>query len=121
MRGSSDFIFESVELLGCKLHKIKLKRGRSYTKSPEWIRNKGATINLKNKEDRNCFQYAITIALDHQDIGNDPQIISKIKHFMPLTGKVYISHRAQKTGKSLNKIIKQLLLIYYMYHTIKKK
>ena len=51
MRGASDFVFESAELLDSKLHKIKLKRRRSYIKSPRWIRNKAATINPKNEDD----------------------------------------------------------------------
>ena len=29
-------IFESVELIGYKLHKMRLRRGGSYIKSPEW-------------------------------------------------------------------------------------
>ena len=40
MRGGSDFNFESVELLDYHLHKISLKRGISYIKSPEWLENK---------------------------------------------------------------------------------
>ena len=55
MRGASDFHFESVELLQYSLHKIKLKRGGSYIESPEWIRNKLATINPQNKDDNNCL------------------------------------------------------------------
>ena len=55
MRGASDFPFESVELLQYSLHKIKLKRGGSYIESPEWIRNKLATINPQNKDDNNCL------------------------------------------------------------------
>ena len=51
VRGASDFVFESAELLDSKLHKIKLKRRRSYIKSPRWIRNKAATINPKNEDD----------------------------------------------------------------------
>ena len=47
MRRASDFKFESVELLDYKLHKIKLRRGGSYIKSPEWIKNKRVTINPK--------------------------------------------------------------------------
>ena len=82
MRGASDFLFESVEILNYKLHKIKLKRGGSYIISPKWIRNKEITINSKNEGDSNCFQYAITIALNHQVIGNDPQIISKVRPFI---------------------------------------
>ena len=33
MRGGSDFIFESAELLDYKLHKTSLKRGGSYIES----------------------------------------------------------------------------------------
>ena len=40
MRGGSNFIFESVELLNYNLHKISLKRGKSYIKSREWFENK---------------------------------------------------------------------------------
>ena len=40
MRGGSNFVFESVELLNYNLHKISLKRGKSYIKSREWLENK---------------------------------------------------------------------------------
>ena len=79
----SKFVFESVDFLYYSLHKTNIKRnGGSYIKSPEWLRNKSATINLKNKDDNNCFEYAITIALNHQNIGNNPERISKIKPFI---------------------------------------
>ena len=32
-----DFVFESVDLMDYKLHKVRLKRGGSYIKSPEWL------------------------------------------------------------------------------------
>ena len=51
MRGRSDFIFESVELIDYHLQKISLKRGKSYIESSEWLINKGATINTKKKKD----------------------------------------------------------------------
>ena len=41
----SECIFESVELMDYKLHRVRLKRGGSYTKSPKWLLHKGATIN----------------------------------------------------------------------------
>ena len=41
--------------------------------SPDWIKNKKATINPINKKDNRCFQYAITIALNYEEIKNDPQ------------------------------------------------
>ena len=47
----SDFVFESVDLLGYKLHRVRLKRGGSYIKSPKWLENKKATISPKNDDD----------------------------------------------------------------------
>ena len=78
MRVGSNFIFESVEPLEYHLHKISLKR----EKSPEWLKNKKATINPQNKHDNNCFQYAITAALNHENIGINLERISNIKPFM---------------------------------------
>ena len=59
------------------LDKISLKRVKSYINSPEWLRNKGATVNLKN-DDNNYFQDAITVALNHQNIENHPERLSNI-------------------------------------------
>ena len=59
MKGS-DFVFGSVDLLLYKLHKISLNRGGSYIDSPEWLKNKKATLNPKNKDDK-YFQYALTV------------------------------------------------------------
>ena len=81
LRNGSNFIFESVNLLTYHIHEIDLKRGKSYIKSPEWILNKRATINPKNKDNK-CFQYSITVALNHQKIRNNPERISNIKHFI---------------------------------------
>ena len=36
--------------------------GESYIESPDWIKNRKATINPKNKNNK-CFQYATTVAL----------------------------------------------------------
>ena len=81
LRNGSNFIFESVKILYYHIHKINLKRGKSYIKSLEWILNKRATINPKNKDNK-CFQYAITAALNHQKIENHPERISNIKPFI---------------------------------------
>ena len=45
-------------------------------------KNKGVTINPQNTEDNKCFQYAITIPLNYQNISNNCQRISKIKPFI---------------------------------------
>ena len=80
MRGSK-FIRDSVDLLYYHPQKIGLKRGGSYIDSPEWLKNKKATINPKNNED-NCFQYALTIALNHKQIKSHPKRISTDKSFI---------------------------------------
>ena len=46
MKGSG-FVFDYVHLLYYK-YKINLNRGGSYVDSPDWIKNKKATINLIN-------------------------------------------------------------------------
>ena len=68
MKGS-EFVFDYVHLLYYKCHKINLNRGGSYIDSPDWIKNKTGTINLINKKDYKCFQYAVTVALNHKEIG----------------------------------------------------
>ena len=52
LRNGSEFVFESVDSLSYHIHKINLKRGKSYTKSPKWILNKRATINPTNKDNK---------------------------------------------------------------------
>ena len=81
IKGSS-FIFEGIDLLEYHLHKISLNRGSSYIKSPEWIKNKGVTINPRNTKNHMCFQYAITAALNHQNIDHHLQRISKLRPFI---------------------------------------
>ena len=83
MRGLH-FQFDSVNfLIVLNFNKISLNRGRSYTDSPKWLKDKKSTINPKNN-DHKCFQYAVTIALnlDKIKIKKDPQRISKIKPFI---------------------------------------
>ena len=81
LRNGSNFVFESVDLLSYHLYKISLRRGRLYIKSPEWVLNKRATINPKNKDNK-CFQYSITVVLNHQNTQNHPERISNIKPFI---------------------------------------
>ena len=61
----SEFVFNIVDPLYYKLQKISLKRGVSDISTLVWLRNKRATINPKNKNDDSCFQYALTVALNH--------------------------------------------------------
>ena len=63
------------------LNKKSLSRGRSFIDSPEWLKNKKATISPKNNDGK-CFQHALTAALNHEQIKKNPQGISKIKPFI---------------------------------------
>ena len=45
-------------------------------------KNKKATINPISKRDHKCFQYTVTVALNHEEIKKDPQRIPKIKSFI---------------------------------------
>ena len=81
MRGS-EFVGNRIDLLYYHLQKISLKRGRSYIDSPKWLKNKKATIKPKNND--NCFQYALIVTLNYQNIKNNPEKISKIKPFIDL-------------------------------------
>ena len=47
---------------------VNPNQGGSYMDSPDWIKNKQATINLMNKKDNKCFQYTVTVALNHEKI-----------------------------------------------------
>ena len=51
----SDFVFESVDLMDYKLHRVRLRRGGSYIKSPKWSLHKGATKNPKIKMMTNAY------------------------------------------------------------------
>ena len=80
MRGS-EFVFDYAESLNYILHKVDLKRSGSYIETPEWLKNKGPTINCQNDDDK-CFQYAVTIALNYNEIGNHHQRVNKVKPFI---------------------------------------
>ena len=116
----SEFIHESVELLYYYFHKIEMKRGESYIESPEWLKNKRETINPKNKNDDNCFQYAMTAALNHQNVGRDPQRIPKIKPFISQYNWEKIEFPAvQKDWKKFEKNNETIALniLYVPYNT----
>ena len=76
----SHFTFDGVNALYYDLNKVSLSRGRSYIDSPEWLKNKTASVYPKNNKD-NYFQYAFTVALNHEQIKSHPERISNIKPF----------------------------------------
>ena len=80
MRGS-EFDYDSVDALYYNLNKVSLSRSGSYIDSFKWLKNKKATINPKDKDDK-CFQYALTVALNYEQIKDPPERISNIKPFI---------------------------------------
>ena len=53
---------------------MSLNRCRLYIDCPGWIKNRKATINQKSNVDK-CFQYTVTVALNHESIENHPKRI----------------------------------------------
>ena len=113
-----DFVFESVYLMDYKLHRVRLKRGGSYIKSPEWLENKKAIRNPKNENDDECFQWSTICTLNYDEI-----MKKSLKTYLEtLNMKINIFHHRKGTGKILNKkIMNYLLLIFYLHHKIVKK
>ena len=64
----SDIVFESIDLLDYKIHRVRLKRGGSYIKSHKWLENKKAVINPKNENDDKCLRWSIICALSYNEI-----------------------------------------------------
>ena len=93
----SDFIFDLVQQLYYKSHKINFKLGGSCIDFPDWIKKEKAAINPK--DDDKCFQHETTIVLNHENIESYPGRVSII-------GKELIFHRKLKVGKYLKKIIR---------------
>ena len=72
-----DFIFDWVNFLHYKSHEINLNRGVSFIYSPDCIKNKKATINPANNDDR-CFQYAASVALNQEKIEQNRKEYQKL-------------------------------------------
>ena len=108
----SDFEFDGVNLLYYDFNKISLNRGGSYIEPTKWIKHKKLVINHKNN-DHKCFQYAMTLALNHNKIDRNPQRISKIRPFIDRYNWKDIDFLLLvKIGKNLTKIMNGLLLIF---------
>ena len=120
MRGSK-FIFDSADSLYYNLNKTSLSRGGPYIDSPKWLKNKKATINPKNNDDK-CFQYGLTVALNYQNIKNNPEKISEIKPFSDQYNWKEIDFPSHsKDWKKFESNNNQLLLIFFMCLRILKK
>ena len=77
--------------------------------------NKKATINPRNENDNECLRWSILSVLNYNEI-TKKEFENIFKNM-----KINIFHHVKETGKYLNKIINQLLLISYFHQKIIKK
>ena len=84
--------------------------------SLDWIANKKATINPKNKKDNKCFQWSIISRLNYNK--TKEKELKKIEKFRRVDTD-FSSY--QRDWEEFEQEILPLLLISYFYHTIVKK
>ena len=72
---NSRFVFDRVLFLDDNFHKLKLTRGSSYLRLPDWISSMNAVINPQNERDEECFKWEILAALHHESIYSHPERI----------------------------------------------
>ena len=100
----SNLVFDHVDGLNYKSHKISLGHGGSYIYYLELVKRNIGTVNLNNNNDDNCFQYAVTVALNREKNGKHPERMEKLKSLLnKLDWNEIISCQKQKTDKSLRK------------------
>ena len=81
LMNGSEFIFDLAQLMHYKCYRVNFRHGGSNIDSPDLLKKKKATINLKNQDDKR-FQYAATIALNYEEIESHPERFSDIKRFV---------------------------------------
>ena len=77
---NSKFVFDRVLHMDIDFHRLNLTRGSSYVPLPDWLMKKKAIINPKNS-DRECFKWAVIAAMNWDEIGNNPERVSKLRRY----------------------------------------
>ena len=77
---NSKFVFDRVLHMDIDFHRFNLTRGSSYVPLPDWLMKKKAIINLKNSVTK-CFKCAVIAAMKWEEIGNNPERVSKLKRY----------------------------------------
>ena len=100
LMNGSEFVFDSVDLLHYKCLKISLNRSESYTDSP-----------------MKCFQYAMTVVLNHKRIKSHQERITNIKAFINQHNWKEIDFPSLKNDwkkfETDNKIVLNILYVPY--------
>ena len=88
-----------------KCDKINPSCGRSYIDSPDWIKNRKVIINSNNKKGNKYFQCAVTVTLNHEDIGKNSERVTKVKPFISKYKLERINFQKKMIGKILGNIM----------------
>ena len=117
----SEFAFDNVNLLCYKCHKINPNRGGSYIDCTDWIKNKKTKLNPINEKDNKCFQYAVTVALYHEEIEKHTGRIKKIKPFINKYKCEGINFPSEKEGSTEKNFEKNNVTIAFNDLYVKKE
>ena len=74
----SKFTFDRILYMDINIHRLNLTRGSSYIPLPDWLAKKKAIINRKNLDNK-CFKWAVIAGLRWEEIGDNPERISKLR------------------------------------------
>ena len=77
---NSKFVFDRVLHMDIDFHRLNLTRGSSYVPLPDWLMKKKAIINPKNS-DMECFKWAVIAPMNWEEIGNNPERVSKLRRY----------------------------------------
>ena len=77
---NNKFIFDKVLHMDIDFHRLNLTRGSSYVPLPDWLMKKKAMINPKSS-DMECFKWAVIAAMKWEEIGNNPERVSKLRRY----------------------------------------
>ena len=78
-------------------------------------KNKKTSINLIDKKDNKSFQYAVAIALNHKEIKQDPQKITKFKAFTNIYNWEEINFPSEKDNWKNFKINNLKIVLNVLY------
>ena len=110
----SKFVFDEVVRMDVDFHRLNLIRGSSYLPLPDWLAHKKTIINPKNS-DLECFKWAVIAAMRWEEIGKNPEQITKLKRFendFDWTGVGFpVSFRTVKRFESQNQISINVLAV----------
>ena len=77
---NSKVVFDRVLHMDIDFHRFNLTRGSSHVLLPDWLTKKKAIINPKNS-DMECFKWAVIAAMKWEEIGNNPERVSKLRRY----------------------------------------